>query len=96
MDDPFFTIFHSFYIIAAWCEFRNKVYQGLSLYSMPWLVLDVKLTEFDCPLDQSSCGFQLVHGFLERVVCHNIDYMGLEVVSQLPRSHDKGESLLFY
>ena len=59
---------------------------------MPWLVSDVKLTKFDCLLDQSSCGFQLVHGFLERVVCHNIDYMGLEVVPQLPRSRDTGES----
>ena len=46
---------------------------------MPWLVLDVKLTKFDYLLDQSSYGFQLVHGFLERVVCYNIDYMGLEV-----------------
>ena len=59
---------------------------------MPWLVSDVKLTEFDCPLDQLSCGYQLVHGFLEWVVCHNIDYMGLEVVPQLPGSRDKGES----
>ena len=90
MDDPFF-ILHCFYIIASWCELRNKLCQGLSLYSMSWLVSDVKLTEFDSPLDQTSYGFQFVHGFLERVVCHNIDYMGLEVVSQLLGSRDKCE-----
>ena len=91
MDDPFFTIFPSFYVTAAWRKFYNKICQGLSFYSMPWLVSDVKLTELNCLLDQSSYGFQLVHGFLERVICHNIDYMGLEVVPQLPRSRDKGE-----
>ena len=91
MDDQFFTVFHSFCVIATWCELRNKVCQGLSLYSRSWLVSDVKLTEFDNLLDQTSCGFQLVHGFFEQVICHNIDYMGLEVVSQLPRSRDKCE-----
>ena len=80
MDHPLFILLYLF-IIASWCELRNKVCQGLSLYSMSWLVSDVKLAEFDRPLDQTSCGFQLVHGFLKRVICHNIDYMGLEVVS---------------
>ena len=59
---------------------------------MPWLVSDVKLTQFNCPLDQSSYGFQLVHGFLKRVVCHNIDYMCLEIVPQLSGSRDEGKA----
>ena len=79
MYHPIFILLH--FIVASWGELRNKVCQGLSLNSMSWLVSDIKLAKFDRPLDQTSCGFQLVHSFLKWVICHNIDYMGLEVVS---------------
>ena len=80
MDHPFFILRYLF-TIASWCELRNKVCYGLNLYNMSWLVSNVKLAKFDRPLDQTSYGFELVHGILKRVICHNIDYMGLEVVS---------------
>ena len=59
---------------------------------MLWLVSDVKFTQFNYPLDQSSSGFQLVHGFLEWVVCYNIDYMCLEVMPQLSGSRDEAKA----
>ena len=50
----------------------------------------------NCPLDESSHYFYLVHCLSYWLVCHDDDGVCLEVVTKFPRSDQQCESYLFH
>ena len=64
-------------------EFHDEIYQDLPFYCCPWLVYDVKLTQFYSPLYQSSRGFWFVQYLLHRIFSWDFDGMSLEVKLEL-------------
>ena len=70
--------------------------QCLSFYSSLRTVFYIKLAEFNCPLNHSSCYFGFVHCFSDWLVSHNYDGISLEVWTKFPRSYYQGEDDLLY
>lgn len=80
-----------------WSELRNEIRKYLAFYSFSWSILHIKLIKFNCPLDQSSNCFELVHGLLKWVVCQEVDDMSLEVGSEFPYyCYDRKSQLLHW
>ena len=69
-------------ILLRRCEFCNEVCQSLHFDGCSRMVLNVKLAEFNRPLDHSSGCFRLLHGFLDRLVRHYQDRICMEILSQ--------------
>ena len=72
-------------------EFNNEACQSLSFDCYLWLVLNIKLTELDCPLNHAPCCIRLAYRIFNGLVHHYNDCMSLKVWMKLPRSDEQSK-----
>ena len=68
-------------------EFCYEVRQGLGFYGCLGAIFYIELTKLNGPLDHPSSNLRFVHGFLDRLICHYFDRVGLKVWTEFSRGH---------
>lgn len=53
VDDPFFCPLVFILLVMNWSKLCNEIRKCLGFYCFSWSIPYIKLTEFNCPLDQS-------------------------------------------
>jgi hypothetical protein len=85
----FFRLFLRWFFIRL-CEFGYEISKSLCFDGLPRPIFDIKLAEFNDPLNQSSICIRLIHCLTDRVIGKDDDSMRLEVGAKFSGYNDKG------
>ena len=77
-------------------EFCYKVCQGLGFYGCLGAIFYIELTKLNGPLNHPSSSLRFVHGFLDRLIRHYFNQVGLKVWMKFSRGHYQGKGNLLY